>query len=171
MKLLSFYLSFAVAASAAPLNPETLVAEIPATNPELQFYREELAAVRAGSRVAGSRAAPELAVELGRKRASDPAGLAAEGTVWSVSLAQTFDWPGRIDLRKSLANADVALAELGLARFEAVLRARVRTLAYGLHAAQAHAAAVREVADRYAALKEVSSPAIPPVSRRSLSSA
>lgn len=155
MKFLPLYLSVVALAAAAPINPETLVAEIPATNPELQFYREELAAVRAGSRVAATRPAPELAVELGRKRVSDPSGLAAEGTAWSVALSQTFEWPGRLDLRKSLANADVALAELGLARFEAALRARTRTLAYGLYAAQTHAAAVREVADRYAALKEV----------------
>ncbi len=155
MKLFPLYLSLAAIASAAPLNPEALVAEIPATNPELQFYREELAAVRAGARVTTTRPAPELAVELGRKRASDPAGLSAEGTVWSVSLSQTFDWPGRLDLRKSLANSNVALAELGLARFEAALQARARTLAYGLYAAEVHAAAVREVADRYAALKEI----------------
>jgi cobalt-zinc-cadmium efflux system outer membrane protein len=85
----------------------------------------------------------------------DFSGLADEGTAWSVSVSQTFDWPGRLALRRSLANSDVALAELGLARFAAALQARGRSLAYGLHAAQLQAAAVREVADRYAALKEV----------------
>jgi cobalt-zinc-cadmium efflux system outer membrane protein len=43
---------------------------------------------------------------------------------------------------------------LGLARFQQALSSRARTLAYGLYAANAKSAAVREVADRFAALKE-----------------
>ena len=155
MKFLPLFLSLAVVATAETLDPEQLAAEIPASHPELQFYREELTAARAGGRAATARPAPELAVELGRKRVEGFGGLAAEGTAWSVSLSQTFEWPGRLALRKSLANADVALAELGVTHFETALRARLRTLAYSLQAAQLQADAVREVADRYAALKEV----------------
>ena len=140
---------------ALPVTPDALVAEIAAANPELAFYREEIAAARAGSRLAATRPAPELSLEAGRKRVRDTAGLSVEGTAWSVSVSQTFEWPGRLALRKSIANADLALAELGLARFEAALRARARTLAFGLHAATVRADAAREVADRYAALKEV----------------
>jgi len=155
MKLLPLFLSLAVVATAEPLDPEQLAAEIPAAHPELQFYREELTATRASARAAAARPAPELAVELGHKRIDGFGSLSAEGVAWSVSLSQTFDWPGRLALRKSLANADVALAEVGVTHFEAALRARLRTLAYGLQAAQVQADAVREVADRYAALKEV----------------
>src|SRR5689334_11556970 len=86
------------AQSDAPVSPSALVAEIAATNPELQFYRDEIAAARAGRHLAGTRPPPEVSVAAGRKRVRD-AGLSAEGTTWSVSVAQTFEWPGRLALR------------------------------------------------------------------------
>jgi hypothetical protein len=52
--------------------------------------------------------------------------LAGEGTAWGVSVTQTFEWPGRIALRKALANQQVELAELGLARYRAALSAAGR---------------------------------------------
>lgn len=152
---------------AAPLGAQTpaseppllqlpaLVAEITASNPELKFYEAEIAAARAGLRSATAFHDPEVALELGRKRVNDAAGaLAAEGTAWSVSVTQTFEWPGRLALRKAIANRHLELAELGLARFQSALAARARMLAYGLHVANAEAAAIREVAGRFAALKE-----------------
>jgi cobalt-zinc-cadmium efflux system outer membrane protein len=66
-----------------------------------------------------------------------------------------LEWPGRIGLRKAIANRDVELAELGLERFRTALSGKVRGLAYGLFAAQQKAAAAREVADRFRALREV----------------
>lgn len=132
-----------------------LVAEITANNPELAFYEAEIEAAKAGVRSAGALDSPEVSLDLGRKRVKDAAGvLAGEGTAWSVSLTQTFEWPGRIALRKAIANRQVELAELGLARFRNALAARARTLSYSLHAAHAEAVAIREVADRFAALKE-----------------
>jgi cobalt-zinc-cadmium efflux system outer membrane protein len=74
---------------------------------------------------------------------------------WSVSVAQPFEWPGRLGLRKAIANRDVELAELGLQRFKSALAGRVRVLAYGLFAAQEKALAAREVAERFRALLEV----------------
>ncbi len=141
---------------AAPAVPiQALADEVVATNPELKFYQAEIAAAQAGVRVAGAANDPELSVQAGRKRTRDSAGiLAGEGMAWSVSLSQTFEWPGRLALRKAIANRDVALAELGLARFQAALAARARTLAYGLLAAQEKAAAAAEVAERFRALKE-----------------
>lgn len=134
---------------------QTLVAEISANNPELKFYEAEIGAAKARGRSATAWANPELGVELGRKRVRDVSGtLAGEGAAWSVSLTQTFDWPGRLALRKAIANRDVTLAELGLARFEHALASRTRLLAYGLYAANTKAAAVAEVAARFAALKE-----------------
>ncbi len=133
----------------------TLVAGIAANNPELKFYEAEIATARARGRVASALNDPELSVELGRKRVKDPTGtLAGEGIAWSVSVTQTFEWPGRLALRKAIANSNVELAELGLARFRHALESRASTLAYGLHAANAKASAVREVADRFTALKE-----------------
>jgi cobalt-zinc-cadmium efflux system outer membrane protein len=81
--------------------------------------------------------------------------MSAEGVAWSVSVAQPFEWPGRLGLRKAIANRDIELAQLGYERFKVALDGRVRTLAYGLFAAQEKATATREVADRFTALREV----------------
>jgi cobalt-zinc-cadmium efflux system outer membrane protein len=143
------------AESVAPVSLPALVDEISTHNPELKFYEAEIAAAKAGARSASSLSAPELALDLGHKRVRDANGLAlGDGAAWSVSVTQTFDWPGRLALRKAIANRDVALAELGLARFQNALASRARLLGYSLHAAAEQAAAVREVADRFAALKE-----------------
>lgn len=140
----------------ASLSLARLIDEIAANNPELKFYEAEITAAKAGRRSAASLADPELSLDLGRKRVREATGaLAGEGTAWSVSVRQTFEWPGRLALRKSIANRQVELAELGLARFRSALRARAETLAFGLYAANAKSAAIREVADRFAALKEV----------------
>lgn len=142
--------------SDASISVQSIVGAIVAKNPELAFYEAEIAAARAGRKAAGTRENPELSLDLGRKRVTDAGGmLAGEGTAWAVSLSQTFDWPGRLSLRKAIANHDIALAELGLARFRAALAHRARTLAYGLHAAQERAQAAAEVAQRYQALREL----------------
>lgn len=142
-------------AESPPVQLPALVAEISASNPELKFYEAEIAAAKAGSRAAGALTDPEISVDLGRKRVRDPSGtLAGSGAAWSVSVTQTFEWPGRLALRKAIANRDIEIAELGLARFQNALAARARTLAYTLHAANAQAGAIRDVAERFTALKE-----------------
>lgn len=140
----------------APVPLSTIVGEISANNPELKFYEAEIDAAKAGRRAAGTLQNPELGLDLGRKRVTDAGGaLAGEGMAWSVSISQTFEWPGRLSLRKAIANHDIALAELGLTRFKAALASRARTLTYGLHAAHERAAATAEVATRYQALREL----------------
>ncbi len=154
--LFSLASSLACAQSAAPRRVDDLVAAVAAHNPELAFYTAELDAARAAQTAAGTRENPSLSVEVGRKRVTDATGaLAGEGTAWSVSLAQPFEWPGRLALRKAIANRDVALAALGLARFHAALAQRTRTLAHSLRAAQERAAATADVAARYRALREL----------------
>ena len=155
-------LSLLAAARAQEANPSAtvslpaIVSEITSKNPEAAFYEAELDAARARRLAAGTRDNPELSLDLGRKRVTDAGGaLVGEGTAWSVSVSQTFEWPGRLALRKAIANHDIALAELGLARFNAALASRARTLAYGLHAAHERAAAAAEVASRYQALREL----------------
>ena len=134
---------------------DAIVAEILAKNPEVAFYQAEIGAAKAGARSAAAFNDAELSLDLGRKRVRDASGvIAVEGTAWSVSVTQTFEWPGRLALRKAIANRQVQLAELGLNRFQAALDARARTLAYGFFAADAKAATVRAVADRFTALKE-----------------
>ncbi|MEI6465615.1 MAG: TolC family protein [Verrucomicrobiota bacterium] len=141
--------------STEPLPVDALVADIVAHHPELAYYTAEIDAAKAGRKTSATLAPPELSLEVGRKRVHDAAGnFAGEGATWSVSLAQTFEWPGRLALRKAIGNRQVELAELGLARFQRALAARARTLAFGLYGAQAKATAIREVADRFATLKE-----------------
>lgn len=170
MHRFSFYLSssavaalfFIASARAENARPEStavslpeLVSEITSNNPEAKFYEDEITAAKSGARSAGALTDPELSLDLGHKRVTDATGaLSGEGVAWSVSVKQTFEWPGRLSLRKAIANRQVALAELGLSRFRAALDARARTLAYGLYAADAKTAAVHEVAGRFAALKE-----------------
>ena len=138
------------------LTMDQLVNEALEKNPEVRFYKEELAAAKAGWKVAGLWHNPEVSGSVGRKTSRELAsGASAEGVAWSVSLVQPFEWPGRIGLRKAIADRDVELAELGLERFRVALAARVRVLGYGLFAAQRKADAAAEVAERFKALREV----------------
>jgi outer membrane protein, heavy metal efflux system len=142
------------ATNGSPTTLEHLVADALAKNPELRFYEAEIAAAKAGRKTAGLLANPELSGSVGQKSVR-AAGLSAEGVAWSVSVMQPFEWPGRIGLRKAIANRDIELAELGYERFRLALVARVRALAFGLFAAQEKAATALEVADRFQALREV----------------
>jgi outer membrane protein, heavy metal efflux system len=143
--------------SLAPVASHTLdalVAEALEKNPELKFYEAEIAAAKAGRKTAGLLANPELSGDIGQKRVTG-GGLSAEGVAWSVSVVQPLEWPGRIGLRKAIANHDLELAQLGYERFKIALAGRVRTLGYGLFAAQEKSAAATEVAERFKALREV----------------
>src|SRR6185436_15769401 len=114
---------------------DELVNEIVGKNPELNFYRAEIAAAKGERRAAAIWANPELSTSVGQKRVTS-GGLSAEGVAWSVSVQQTFDWPGRIPLRKAIANHQIQLAELGFEQFRAALTSRARTLTFNLFAAQ-----------------------------------
>ncbi len=133
---------------------DALVAETLEKNPELNFYRDEIAATKGERRTAAAWANPEATTTLGQKSVRG-GGLSGEGVAWSVSVHQTIEWPGRIALRKAIANHQIQLAELGFAQFKAALATRTRTLAYNLFAAQEKAAAAREVADRFQQLREM----------------
>jgi len=135
---------------------DALVAEAMENNPELNFYRAEIIAAKAGRKSAGLPPNPEVSGSVGHKTSRDLAsGMNAEGVAWSVSVAQPLEWPGRVGLRKAIANRDIDLAELGYERFKVALAGRVRLLAYELFAAQEKAAAAHEVAERFKALRDV----------------
>ncbi len=148
--------------STSPNNPapgashtlDALVAEALEKNLELKFYDAEITAAKAGRKTAGLLANPELNASIGQKTMRG-SGFSAEGVAWSVSLVQPFEWPGRIWLRKAIANHDIDLVQLGYERFKLALAGRVRTLAYGLFATQEKSAAATEVAERFKALREV----------------
>ena len=139
------------AAGAAETNSlASLVDEALRNNPELKFYEAEIAAAKANRKTAGRLANPELSTEVGHMRMTGD-----EGVAWSVSVMQPFEWPGRLGLRKAIANRDIELAELGFERFRVALTSRVRSAAYTVHAAEQKANAVREVAERLRLLRDV----------------
>lgn len=137
-----------------PVSIPTLVAQTLAENPEIRFYQGEILAAKAGVKQAGKWANPELSLDAARKsvRSSD---ASASGLAWAASLAQPIEWPGRLALRKAIANSDMTLAELGLVRFKQAVASKVRTLAFSLTMHQERAAAATEVQDRLAALRDV----------------
>jgi cobalt-zinc-cadmium efflux system outer membrane protein len=152
---ISFTLASARAAvPSPPLSLDALVAEVATRNPELKFYEAEIAAAKAEAATTGQLANPELGTQLGHKSVRS-AGLTSEGVAWSVALQQTFEWPGRVPLRKAIANRQVTLAELGLAQFRTTLTGKARVAVVNLLAAQEKAAVVRTVAERLHELKEV----------------
>ena len=144
----------------SPTNQETvgsLVSAALESNPELNFYKAEIAAAKGERTTAGAIANPELNLRGGYKRANNDGShqLLGEGAAWSVSIQQTFEYPGRLALRKAIANRQIELAELGYGQFKATLAARVRSMAFAIFVAQEKAATASSVADRYRALLEV----------------
>jgi len=133
---------------------ETLVAEALSSNPELKFYEAEIDIAKSARRVAQAWENPELSASVGR-RTVRAGGLNSEGIAWSVSLLQPFEWPGRLSLRKAIANREIQLAELGMERFRIALGGQVRTRAFELFAAQEKEMAARDVAERIRSLREV----------------
>ncbi len=128
---------------------DQLVNEALDGNPELRFYRAEITAAKGDRKTAGALPNPEAEADLGQKRVSDShPGFSGEGLAWSVSVSQSFEYPGRLALRKAIANRQVELAELGLAQFKAALASKVRNLGYALSIAQLKAQSAREVAAR-----------------------
>jgi cobalt-zinc-cadmium efflux system outer membrane protein len=153
--LLSLCLPTMAAESPPSISIEKLVAITLSANPELKFYEAEIAAAKAGRYTAGRLPNPELSLEVAHARVSGGGNAASEGLAYAATLAQPIEWPGRIGLRKAIANGDIALAELGLARFRNHLASRVRILGYTLSLQQQNAAAAGEVADRFTAVRDV----------------
>jgi outer membrane protein, heavy metal efflux system len=138
------------------MTPAALVRQALANNPELKFYAAEIGAAEGALKTAGTIRNPELNTQAGYKSARDNfGGPSGEGGAWSVSINQTFEYPGRIALRKAIAKGDIDLAGLHLQQFRLTLAARVRTLAYSISIAQERSIAAREVADRFQALSGV----------------
>ncbi len=146
---------------------DALVAEALARNPETNVYSAEIAAAKGERRTAGEWQNPELATELGAKLVRDYQGNSlGEGVTWTLSATQTFEYPGRVTLRKAIANHQIALAELALDGFRAALAARVRAVALRAALGQAKADAAGEIARRFddllAVLKQRPVPGVAP---------
>jgi cobalt-zinc-cadmium efflux system outer membrane protein len=137
-----------------PKSIEHLVSITLTANPEIRFYEAEIAKSKAVRSTAGRQSNPTLELQYGKNKLYAPDG-SSDGLAFSASLAQPIEWPGRLGLRKAIANRDITLAELGLDRFRFHLASRVRVLAYSLAAQQDVAIAANDVASRYASLREV----------------
>jgi len=135
---------------------DQLVAEAWARNPEANVYRAEIAAAKGERRTAGEWQNPEATTDAGAKVVHDYHGnTLGEGVTWTLSAAQTFEYPGRVSLRKAIANHQIALAEVGLEGFRVALAARVRAAAFRAALGRAKADAAGEVAKRFEDLASV----------------
>ncbi|MEN3369638.1 MAG: outer membrane protein heavy metal efflux system [Verrucomicrobiota bacterium] len=134
--------------------PEALVRQALANNPELNFYAAGITAAKGGLKTAGTTRNPELNTQAGYKNTRDST-TSGDGAALSISIHQTFEYPGRIALRKAIAQGDIEVAKLHLAQFRLTLASRVRALAYTALTAQEKSALAREVADRFQALADV----------------
>ena len=145
-----------VCVSALAETPQKLVQQALRRNPELNFFVAEIAAAKGGVRTAGTIRNPELTTEAGYKDSRENSGGASgDGAMLALSVSQTVEYPGRIALRKAIANHDLVLAELHLEQFRLTLAARVRSLAYAMTSARERRKAVEEVASRTEALNNV----------------
>ena len=137
------------------LRVDDLVSETIKSNPERLFYEAALQGARAELSTAGRLPQPEVHGTAGAKRSRDfQSGLSGEGVAWSVGVSQTFEWPGRLSLRKAIANLEVELAELGYQRFVHALGNRVRLLALTLSGSQERSEVASKVANRLHELRE-----------------
>jgi outer membrane protein, heavy metal efflux system len=145
-----------VCARALAETPQTLVKQALQRNPELNFFVAEIAAAKGAVRTARTVRNPELSTELGYKNShGNSGGASGDGAILALSVSQTLEYPGRIALRKAIANHDLVLAELHLQQFRLTLAARVRSLAYASTSARERRKAVQEVASRTQALNDV----------------
>jgi outer membrane protein, heavy metal efflux system len=145
-----------VCASSSAETPQTLVNQALQRNPELNFFQAEIAAAKGGVRTAGTLRNPELSTEIGYKNSRENSGGASgDGAIVGLSFSQTLEYPGRIALRKAIANHDLVLAGLHLEQFRLTLAARVRSLAYAITSAHERTKAVQEVASRTQSLADV----------------
>lgn len=154
---LFFFLGFLVCPlRAEPYTIDSLVQKALTNHPELRFYEAQIDVATAGKTKAGEIKNPDLMTGVGNWRVVDlgTANL-TNGPTWAVQLTQTFDWPGRLSLRKAIAQKEIELAELGLAQFRSALEARVRTLSWNILAGQEKTKAAEEVANRFQLLSEV----------------
>jgi len=135
---------------------DALVAEAFGRNPEIRAYEAEIAAARGARRAAGEWRNPEITADAGAKLVRDvPGGPDSNGVLWTVSALQTFEYPGRVRLRKAIANRQIALAELGLEEFKAAFAAQVRALIYRAALSKARISGTGEVSTRFDELSSV----------------
>jgi cobalt-zinc-cadmium efflux system outer membrane protein len=132
--------------SVSPNSIDALVSMALANNAELKSFEAEVAAARGQRTQAGFFKNPEVSFEFGGREVRDSENiLQGNGTTLSVSVMQTFEFPGKGTLRKAIANKNIEIAELGLEQFRLSLAGQVRVFAYEHLAAVAEAQAAEAV--------------------------
>ncbi|HCM41731.1 MAG TPA: transporter, partial [Candidatus Omnitrophica bacterium] len=145
-------------ASPAKQSLQVLIEEVLENNPELKSYEAEIQAAKGLRKTAGLWNNPEVSGSVGQKRvtsSSDGESSTARGIAHEIAVTQAIEWPGRIRLRKAIADRDIQVAELSLEQFRGLLVTKAKVLAYLLTASQEKASATREVADHFHDLREV----------------
>lgn len=139
----------------APNSIDGLVTTALENNAELKTYEAEVVAARGQRTQAGFFKNPEVSVEFGGREVRDSENvLQGNGTTLSLSITQTFEFPGKGTLRKAIANKNIEISELGLEQFRLALAAQVRLLAYEHLAAITEANAAESVYKQSDALAE-----------------
>lgn len=149
--------SAAMAQAGPALSLDALAKDVVANNPERRFYLRQIETAGVQREAAGRLADPEIAVQFGERRTSNPVtGVGTgDGLAYSASVVQPIEFGGRTALRRAIAERQITLARIGLASFDATLVARARSLGYGLFAADEKADAARLVAARMRKLAEI----------------
>src|SRR5258705_629515 len=132
--------------SPPPKNIGALVNQALANNADLRVFKAEVAAAKGQRTQAGFFKNPEVSAEIGAREVRDSENiLQGNGTTFSVTVTQTFEFPGKGTLRKAIANKNIEIAELGLEQFRLALAGQVRLLAYEHIAANSEAEAAEAV--------------------------
>ncbi len=143
-------------AAAAPLKIPALVEKTLSSHPELRLYEAQIEAAKGGQKTAAAFKNPDIQTGIGNWRVRDLAtGEVSDGPTWSVTLTQTIDWPGRMALRRALAQKQTDIAKLGLDQFRLTIAGQVQSKAWQVLAAQEKVRVTKEVSSRLEQLAAV----------------
>jgi cobalt-zinc-cadmium efflux system outer membrane protein len=149
-------LSLQLQADAAPVKISALVEKTLSSHPELRLYEAQIEAAKGGQKSAAAFKNPDIQTGIGNWRVRDLAsGEVTDGPTWSVTLTQTIDWPGRMALRRALAQKQTDIAKLGLDQFRLTIAGQVQSKAWQLLAAQEKTRVTKEVSSRLEQLASV----------------
>ncbi|MDD2942371.1 MAG: TolC family protein [bacterium] len=128
------------------LSLNAIVQTVADKNPELQYYNAEISKADGAVLNAQKLQNPEFAIDFGRKESSASGIHQGQGLIWEVSYAQTFEYPGRIELREAIAQKHVTIAELQLNKFRLALSNKATNIALELFQAQQNQETTQDIA-------------------------
>ena len=142
--------------AAEPVTLSALVEKTVAHHPELRFYEAEVATAVGEQKHAVAIKNPDIQTGVGNWRVRDLAtSEVTDGPMWSVTLTQTVEWPGRIALRRAIAQKKLDIAKLGVSQFRRSIASQVEKQGWQLLAAQEKTRVAHEVSHRLHELASV----------------